>query len=49
MKLYLPLAILAIAVSSPCETFSPVANPGARRAVSLDGKWRTIVDPYETG
>ena len=24
-------------------------NPGARHTMSLDGKWRTIVDPYENG
>jgi beta-glucuronidase len=29
--------------------FSPLANVGARKTISLDGKWRTIVDPYEVG
>jgi beta-glucuronidase len=29
--------------------FSPVANVGARKTISLDGKWQTIVDPYEVG
>ena len=29
--------------------FSPVANVGARKTISLDGKWQTIVDPYELG
>jgi beta-glucuronidase len=26
-----------------------ITNPGGRTTVSLDGQWRTIVDPYETG
>ncbi|HUE01774.1 MAG TPA: glycoside hydrolase family 2 TIM barrel-domain containing protein [Bryobacteraceae bacterium] len=26
-----------------------IMNPGARHTMSLDGKWRTIVDPYENG
>ena len=26
-----------------------IANPAGRHSVSLDGKWRTIVDPYENG
>jgi beta-glucuronidase len=26
-----------------------IANTDGRKTVSLDGEWRTIVDPYETG
>ncbi len=26
-----------------------IMNPGARHTLSLDGKWRAIVDPYENG
>ncbi len=29
--------------------FTPIANVYARHTISLDGKWRTIVDPYENG
>ena len=45
------LSLIAIAVSLPVWAAPPsiILNPGARRSVSLDGKWRTIVDPYEMG
>jgi beta-glucuronidase len=45
------LSLLALTVLLPFagETATAVANPGARHAISLDGKWRTIVDPYENG
>ncbi|HEX2781860.1 MAG TPA: glycoside hydrolase family 2 TIM barrel-domain containing protein [Gemmatimonadaceae bacterium] len=28
---------------------TPMVNPRGRMVTSLDGEWRTIVDPYETG
>ena len=31
------------------KTADLIANIAARQTVSLDGKWRTIVDPYENG
>lgn len=49
MKTCLPLVALALCMPSPGEPATAVTNPGARHAVSLDGKWRTIVDPYENG
>jgi len=48
-----------LAVLSPCQTnassasspgpFPLIANVNGRTAISLDGTWNTIVDPYETG
>ena len=26
-----------------------IANPDGRKTVSLDGQWKTIIDPYESG
>ncbi len=49
MKAYLPLVALALSIPLPGAPVTTVTNPGARHAVSLDGKWRTIVDPYENG
>ena len=48
-KIYLSLLALTVAMSLPGEPATAIANPGARHAISLDGKWRTIVDPYENG
>jgi beta-glucuronidase len=49
MKAYLPFALLAFALPLAAGPATALANPAARHAVSLDGKWRTIVDPYENG
>ena len=45
------LAVPLLAVLSLGQTnASPlIANVGGRTAISLDGTWNTIVDPYETG
>ncbi|MGA2185951.1 MAG: glycoside hydrolase family 2 TIM barrel-domain containing protein [Bryobacteraceae bacterium] len=50
MRLLIATALLSMSTAlAQAPHFSPVANVGARKAVSLDGKWRTIVDPYEVG
>jgi beta-glucuronidase len=49
MKASLVLLALALCLPLAAENTTAVANPGARHTVSLDGKWRTIVDPYENG
>jgi beta-glucuronidase len=45
LLLLVPVLSLPLAAAPPVA----IANPGARHAVSLDGKWRSIVDPYENG
>jgi beta-glucuronidase len=49
MKALLPLLGLALFLPLAAAPAIALANPGARHTVSLDGKWRTIVDPYENG
>lgn len=41
--------ILISAVTAAAQNNSPIANIGARERISLDGYWKVIVDPYETG
>src|SRR5215469_14836062 len=43
------LLLLALALPLAAAPAAALANPPARHSVSLDGKWRTIVDPYENG
>ena len=43
------LLLLALALPLAAAPAAALANPPARHAVSLDGKWRSIVDPYENG
>jgi beta-glucuronidase len=49
MKYCLPLAVLVLWIPSHGQAATAIANPAGRHAVSLNGKWRTIVDPYENG
>lgn len=50
MKALLLLVILIAVVSCVrAQQTGLVANTDGRKTVSLDGQWRTIVDPYETG
>jgi hypothetical protein len=35
--------------SAQTNTSTLIANVGGRTAISLDGTWNTIVDPYEAG
>lgn len=48
MKLYALLITFFLSVPLLGET-PLIANVSARKTISLDGVWNTIVDPYETG
>jgi beta-glucuronidase len=48
-KIPLTLATLALSIPLSVHSANTIGNPTGRHTVSLDGKWRTIVDPYETG
>lgn len=42
--------LIAILLSVPLLGEAPlIANASARKTISLDGVWNTIIDPYETG
>ena len=41
--------ILALGIASAALANQSVLNPKARLALTLDGKWSAIVDPYDTG
>jgi len=45
------LWFLLLAVSTTLQAQQPglIANTDGRKTVSLDGRWQTIIDPYETG
>ena len=45
------LLLTTLIVSMPLmgEPAGAIANPGGRHFLSLNGKWRAIVDPYENG
>ena len=47
MKALLLLIVLIAAV--PCVQGQLIANIDGRKTISLDGQWRTIIDPYESG
>ena len=50
MKALLLLIVLIAVV--PCvraQQLGPIANTDGRKTMSLDGQWRTIIDPYESG
>ena len=49
MKASVLLLVPALCLPLAAGPATAVVNPGARHTVSLDGKWRTIVDPYEMG
>ena len=49
MKLCLPLIALSLCAPLPGRAAAAIVNPEARHSLSLDGKWRTIVDLYENG
>lgn len=46
--LLLPLLLLAPCVAAQ-QPPGPIQNTDARKTTSLDGEWRMIVDPYESG
>src|SRR5262245_46954235 len=43
------VALLALVPSVRAQQVSLIANTDARKTISLDGQWQTIVDPYESG
>ena len=47
--LVLLLSVLAFVSSARAQQVGLIANTDARKTISLDGEWRTIVDPYESG
>jgi beta-glucuronidase len=50
MRLILiPLLILGGALTAQAQDADLITNVGGRATTSLDGNWRTIVDPYENG
>lgn len=49
MKAFVLLLVPALCLPLAAGPNTAVVNPEARHTVSLDGKWRTIVDPYEMG
>lgn len=49
MRMYLPMLALAAAAWPMAAQTPAVFNVEGRHTISLNGKWRTIVDPYEFG
>src|SRR5260370_3152391 len=47
--LVLFISLLAIIPSIRAQQIDLIANTDGRKSISLDGQWRTIVDPYEAG
>ena len=47
--IFLLIVLLTTFACAQAQQTSLIANPEGRKTVSLDGQWRTIVDPYETG
>src|SRR5438046_10539975 len=50
MKAYIALIFLLAVI--PCvraQQIDLIANSEGRKTIMLDGQWRTIIDPYESG
>jgi beta-glucuronidase len=47
--LLLLIFLLAVIPCARAQQIDLIANPDSRKTISLDGQWRTIIDPYETG
>lgn len=47
--LILLLALLALGSSVHGQHVELIANPDGRKTFNLDGQWRAIIDPYESG
>src|SRR2546422_6328017 len=41
--------LLAVFTTLPAQEPGLIANTDARKTISLDGQWQTIIDPYEAG
>jgi beta-glucuronidase len=48
-RILLLVALLALVPAVRAQQPGLIANPEARKTVSLDGAWQTIIDPYESG
>ncbi len=48
-RLLLLLFLCALVPSVQGQQLGPIQNSDARKTISLDGQWQTIVDPYESG
>lgn len=50
MKLLIAvISLLALVQVAQAQIPGPIQNPDGRKTISLDGDWRMIVDPYESG
>ena len=50
MKIYIALLFVFVSVSlANAQQTGLITNVEGRKSISLNGQWRTIVDPYETG
>jgi beta-glucuronidase len=47
--LLLLITLIAVVPCVPAQQTGLIANTDGRKTISLDGQWRTIVDPYESG
>ena len=47
--LVLLFALIAAVPRSQAQQLDLIANTDARQIISLDGQWKTIIDPYESG
>jgi beta-glucuronidase len=47
--LILLLCLLGLVPSAQAQHLDPIQNTGGRKTISLDGEWKMIVDPYESG
>src|SRR5437773_11149102 len=48
-SLVLLISLLAVIPCARAQQTDLIANTDGRKTISLDGQWRTIIDPYETG
>jgi len=48
-SLLLLIFLLAVIPCIQAQQIDLIANLDGRKTISLDGQWRTIIDPYETG
>ena len=48
-SLVLLLLLLALVSSVRAQRAGLIANTEGRRTITLDGEWKTIIDPYESG
>src|SRR5438105_14136298 len=48
-SIVLLICLLAVVPCVAAQQVDLIANTDGRKTISLDGEWRTIIDPYETG